>query len=241
MNNKINFDVNVLDVIYNKYKKFIPPIGVIFACVLLFFFVIIPQIQNYFLLLDQTKVENAKLINLKNNLLVLTNLNENKLSSQTQIVSSVLPTDKDFSGILYALSAASAKSGVLLGNYSFPVGKLDDTTAIGDFPFLSVSIQLNANVLSTLKFIKELYKTVPIAEISKITVDEESSQVKINFYYQPVHLAELADQTAPILTLNQKQTALINDLSTWNNASNQNSLISLPLLQASPSANPFGL
>lgn len=239
MNNKINFDVNAIDIIYNKYKKFIPPIGVILVCVFLFFFVIIPQIQSYLSLLNQTTLEDTKLVNLKNNLNFLNNLNESKLSNQVQIVSSVLPLDKDFGGVLYALSAVSAKSGILLGNYSFQVGKLAEKSANTNFPFLSLNIQLNSNVLNTVKFIKELYRTVPVAEITKINVEGDSSQVTINFYYQPVRLVGFVDQAVPISALSQKETALINDLSTWNNASNQNPFIFLP--EASSSANPFGL
>lgn len=154
MNNKVNFDVNALDVIYKKYKEFIPPIGAIVVCVLLFFYVIIPQVQNYFVLLDQTKLENITLQSLKNNLSFLRNLNENKLSDQVKIVSSALPLDKDFGGVLYALSAVSAKSGVLLGNYSFQVGKLAETNVSSNFPSLSINVQLNSNVLSTARFVK---------------------------------------------------------------------------------------
>jgi len=240
MNNKINLDVNVVDILYRKYKQFLFPIGVIIVCLLLFILVIIPQIQNYFLLSDQTGLENQKLLNIRNNISFLANLDDNKLSGQAQTASSVLPQDKDFTGILFALSAASAKSSTLLGNYSFTVGTLGEKNIGSGFPFVTLTIQLNSNVLNTIKFIDDLYKTAPIAEVKKISTDNEDSQVTINFFYQPEALGAV-DQTVPLLALSPKQVALINTLSTWSNASPENTLIpftSLP--QASPSANPFG-
>lgn len=241
MNEKINLDVNVLDVIYKKYKKFIPPFGVIAVSVLLFLFIIIPQIRNYFALLGQVNAENQKLLVLKNNQNFLTTLDENKLSDQVKIVSSALPSDKDFMGALYALSAVSAKTGVLLGNYSFDVGELGEKNTGTDLPFSTITIQLNAQVLNTLKFIKELYQTVPLAEVTKINVNQGVSQITIDFYYLSVPASGTLDETVPLSSLTQKQTAMINKLSTWNNATNINPILSLPIsAPASASGNPFG-
>ena len=233
---KVNIDSATFWFLYRKYKEYLLPVGVIFACILLFLFVIIPQFQNLLDTQQQVKAESNKLLVLKNNLNLLTNLNESQMDSQLQIVSSALPPNKDFAGILNGISTAAEKAGVFLGDYEFQVGDIAKSSLnIQSFPYLKLTLTINGGVNGVTRFMAELYKTVPLSEIVNVKVTSTTSEITALFYYRPFPPLGFND-SAPISPISQQGLSTIANLYSWNNIVKAGQNVPGPFPVSSPSA-----
>lgn len=240
MNKKINIDSATFWFLYARYKQYLLPVGVIFICILLFLFLVIPQFQNFLDIQQQTKIESNKLLILKNNLNLLTNIDESQMNSQLQIVSTALPPAKDFSGILNGISVAANKAGVFLGDYEFLVGDLGKSSLnTQSFPYLQITLKINGGVSGVTRFMTELYKTVPLSEVTAVKLASADSEITVLFYYRPFPPLGF-NSNLPIDTVSPQGLSIINTLSSWNNA------LSMPAAQSSSAStsgainpNPF--
>ncbi len=236
MNKKVNIDAATLRFLYIKYKQYLLPGGVIAACVLLFIFVIIPQFQNLLSAQEEAKIETNKLNVLKNNLNLLTNLDPGQLNSQLQTVSAVLPADKDFAGILYAVSAAADRAGVSLGDYQFQVGDITkpETQGINSLPYLQLVLSINGGTSDVTRFMQELYKTAPISEVTDVEIGPAVSRITAYFYYRPFPPLGYNDST-PITVVSPEGLNTISNLSSWTNVNGVSNVSNQPTATPSPS------
>ena len=236
-NKKINIDSATLNYLYHKYKEFLLPVGIIFACILLFVFVIIPQFQNMLDSQQQAKAETGKLEILRNNLNLLTNLDQAQLDSQLQVASSALPSGKDFFGILTGISAAANNAGVTLGDYSFQVGNITNPASGGiqSFPSLEVDLTVNGGTKGVTEFMSQLYKTVPLSEVTNVVLSNTSSQLTVLFYYRPFPPLGFND-SAPVQVISPMGLSTFTTISSWNNINNQPQASFQNTAPASPSA-----
>jgi len=242
MKKKVNIDSTTFWFLYRRYKEYLLPVGVIFVCILLFLFVIIPQFQNFLDTQQQAKVESSKLAILKNNLNLLTNMDESQMDSQLQIVSGALPSNKDFEAILNGISVAANKSGVFLGDYEFQVGDITKPSLnIQSYPSLQLSLTINGGVSGVTRFMTELYKTVPLSEITSVKVSNITSEITALFYYKPFPPLGF-NSSMPINPISQQGLSTIANFSSWNNVTRVSQTVSQPA-PASSSAetnpNPF--
>jgi hypothetical protein len=65
MKKKVNIDSTTFWFLYRSYKEYLLPAGVIFASILLFVLVIIPQFQSFLDTQQNIKAESDKLTSLK--------------------------------------------------------------------------------------------------------------------------------------------------------------------------------
>ena len=233
---KVTLDTQASKSLLREYKDFILPVFVILSSVLLLFFVVIPQLNQYFVSRKELSDETQKLNVLKNNYNFLSNLDDSKTADDLKLLSKVLPPNKDFTGILNALSAASSKTNVTIGNFSFSLGDLSKSTQqSGSFPSLKMDVDLGGDAGSIVKFMNELNKTAPLAETKVIKGAGKLYLLTIVFYYKPFPPQNISDDE-PVVPLSAQSTALINDISTWNNVSDQDAFSFLPPVTASSSA-----
>ncbi len=226
---KINVDLENLLVLYRHHKEFLLPIGVILVSVLVIIYVIFPQIQQYFNSQDLVKTEQQKLDMLKGNYALLTTLNDSKMTSNLKMLSLALPAQKDFAGIIDAISYISTKTGVSVGNFEFSLGNLSASNFGGTaYPSTKINISLKGSSKGITNFAHEIVKTMPVAEVTSINISGNIGSLTILFYYKAFPPQNISDQTQ-ITPLNAKQTALINQLSSWNSAG-----LSLPALSGTP-------
>ncbi|MCL5019479.1 MAG: hypothetical protein M1426_03235 [Patescibacteria group bacterium] len=241
MKKKVNIDSTTFWFLYQRYREYLLPVGVIFACILLFFLVIIPQFQNFLDTQQQVKAESNKLIILKNNLNLLTNMDESQMDSQLQIVSGALSSNKDFEGILNGISVAANKAGVFLGDYEFQVGDITKPSlSIQSFPSLQLTLTIYGGVSGVTRFMIELYKTVPLSEITDVKVSSTTSEITALFYYKPFPPLGF-NNSAPINPVSQQGLSTIANLSSWNNAVRVNQAVVQPSPASSSAvnSNPF--
>lgn len=213
---KINLDMDNLRILYKHYKGFLLPIGVILVSILVIIYVITPQIQQYFNSQNSVNTEQQKLNTLNANYNLLNSLNDAQIAANLNILSQALPAQKDFAGIINAVSYVSAKTGVSVGNFEFSLGDLSASTFAGTaYPSTKISISLKGNPKNIANFASEIVKTMPIAEVTSMNVAGNASTLGVLFYYKPFPPQNISNQTQ-ILPLSASDQLLIKQVSAWN-------------------------
>lgn len=234
-----SIDINTLKFLYERYKDFIIPFLIVLASFLLFARVVLPSVFDLLDAYEEQKTALQALSNMEKKLSLLKSIDNSTLDSQLAIASKTLPIDKDFAGILNAISDASGKTGVSIGGFKFSVGSLSETKE-SETSTLNMEIVFNASAYKVADFIDRLQRTLPISEVNKISAQENLSNIKISFYYKP--LARLKpDDSLPLLPVSAKGLALINEISS-NFSIPQSSIFDLTpssTLSSLPNPNPF--
>lgn len=220
-NTKVSLDQLMLKALYYRYKAFIVPVTTIAVCLILFLTVIIPQIQAFFAMRDQIEGDGAKLATLQKNLTTVSSLDDTKLDTYLTIASNALPTDKDFAGVLSAISSAAATAGSILGDYNFQIGDLVDTNVKGansQLP-LQLSITIKGNLDTGRRFIEALKQQLPLSDVTSISVNSNGTvSLAIVFYYAPLPKI-VFDDSLPLTTLTSKDEETLNLLNINENSS----------------------
>jgi hypothetical protein len=221
-NEKINLEFTNFLILYRHYKAYQLPIGVILACILVIFLIIIPQFQQYFISQQALKIEVDKLQILKSNYSFLTNLDDSKTGSDFKTLSYALPSGKDFAGVMNAIAYVSAKTGVSVGDFNFSLGDLSNSSTMGvtAFPSVQIDVNLVGNAQAITKFIEVLYKTAPVSEVTNIKTGGDSGTITIVFYYKPFPSQKI-DGSVPIVALSGQEASLVKNISLWNNTADQ--------------------
>lgn len=226
------FDQSTLQILYLKHRKYFLPIGVIFCSLMLFLFVIIPQIQSFFNYRDQEQIIKEKISVLEKNISFLSQFNDSDLDSKLQTISLALPLEKDFILVMQAISKAASKAGVGLGDFSFEIGQISgDLTSVSSTesnaliqtaatdttrPAVKLTLTVNGGLSQTKTFVSELKNSLPLSEVSQIEARDNSSTVNVAFFYKPLDRINLDEEKA-LQPLSQKDVELIDKLSALTN------------------------
>lgn len=206
---------NTLHFVYIRIKGYIFPFCVMFGCLLLILYFILPQWQDY---LDTKAKEEAlkqKIAVLKQNDKFLSSLDENTIASNYQLVSSALPSEKDFVGIINAIADSSAASGVKLGDFGLSIGSLSTPSAqVQVTPTFSVGLQVTGDLSSLRNFIQRLSQSFPISQITAIAESQQTFSVEVNFFYKALPLNTIPVD-APVKPLSKSASDLLNTLLSW--------------------------
>lgn len=189
MNQKIRFDQSIYLILYAKYKQYLLPLGVILASVFVFLVVILPQFQEYYNNRDEVTADQHTIQTLNQNIQTLGLLKQEDIEKNLAIANAALPTEKDFAGILNAISSAASLANVSLGDYSFQIGNLfgKTTTAASGQLSLTVSLNISGDLVSAQNFIEILGKEFPLSEVTGVSYRGSSgSQIDATFFYNPL-------------------------------------------------------
>lgn len=219
---KVNLNKDLFNSFFQKYKDYLLPLFTVLVCFAILFFVIMPQFQNYLSSKQQLEEETQKLNVLNNNYNFLSSLDEAKNTSDLKTLSVVLPPSKDFTGIINALSVASSKTGVGIGDFSFSLGNLAKSNDLdpSSQPSVKIEVNLTGNASLITNFINELYKTAPLSEILSVKTNLDSSNLVILFYYKPFPPQNVSDDAA-VAQISSKNSNLLKQIYGWNNLDNQ--------------------
>lgn len=226
MNKKLDFSQFRLDfynspykILYDRYKVFLIPLIVIIVSFVLTIKILIPQIQDLIAVQNESNRLRERVETLKSNLNLLSGLDQSVLDNQLTVVSSALPVEKDFAGILNALIVASSRSGASLGDFSFQIGELaTGSAALGRQLSIQVNLTLSGNVFSAQRFLQELSKTTPLSEVKTGKVSGNSFDVSVNFFYRPIPQLKL-DEGKMLTALSKSETDVISEISSWSQPS----------------------
>lgn len=214
MNPYLHVDQGVMIILYRKYKAFLIPAGVIFACILVILFVILPQFSSYLNNKDAVAGDLHVIDTLNNNITTLNSLQENEITQQLAIASAALPSEKDFAGILNAVSQAASTANVSVGDYAFQIGDIFSKKSAASAGQLTISITLSltGNLDSAKSFMDALGKEFPLSEVEDITSrGDGGSQIKATFYYNPLP-AVVFNPTLPVTGISPAQQKLMSSL-----------------------------
>lgn len=211
-----SLDLQVFREFYKKHKNYLIPVVTIIISFILLVKLTIPQINMLSTREQEVKIEKAKLETLKNNLNVISSVKDEKVSSELSLATDALPQVKNFAAILSSVSIAANKAGIFLGDYEFQVGDLSKTpTQTKTLPSLQLSLSVNGGAASTIKFIEELYKSLPLSEVSTVEVTSSRSIVNVFFYYKPFPTTNINNSSFSNFSKNDND--LLSKLSTFNN------------------------
>ncbi|HEV2339277.1 MAG TPA: hypothetical protein VGT05_00750 [Patescibacteria group bacterium] len=214
MNKKINLDQTVFLLLYYKYREYIFPFIVIISCLIIFFQFIMPQIQDWFTLQDQISITSEQIDTLSQNVKILSNIDDKRLDSLLTTAKTALPGQKDFAGILNAISSAASIAGVTLGDYSFQVGSIQGNGTQTYSGQLSVQVQLtiSGGIEEAKSFIAALHTQFPLSNVTGLVINSSTlTSVTANFYYSPFPMTSF-DETKPVQTITKADEDFLNQL-----------------------------
>lgn len=217
MNDKVfGLELKTFEELYARNKNYIVPILIIVVCFFLLIQITIPQLTTLSQKQQEERNEKSKLNTLNKNSEILSKLNDATLDSYLQLMIDALPLEKNFAGIINSINLSANKAGIFLGDYEFVVGDLSKVSPGKNAPTLEVVLSVNGGVAPTAKFISELYKSLPVTEVTSVVVTGDRSTVTAMFYYKP--FVGDTDTVNPLSDLNQSQLDLIRQMFTWNNS-----------------------
>jgi len=218
MKEKINTNLKSLKFVFNKSKSYVFPSVIILISILLFFQFVIPEFSLLFKTQEEVNALKAKTELLKENLGMLTNINQDTLDSQYNTMILALPANKDYIEILNTVNIAAQKAGVNLGNYSFKVGSLGKADSVDISPVIKLNVPIESGLTGVNSFVQIINNTIPLSQIDSVNVGETSSSVTISFYYKLLDSSNYS-QDALISPVSQEGLNMIDQMKEFNTAS----------------------
>jgi hypothetical protein len=268
MKKRVFFGQNDIRYFYYRYKDSRYYAISIFAltitvCIMLLFGVIIPQIEKYLSIRTEVIAMREKISLINQNISFMNTLDKGLLAKQLETVSLALPIEKDFAGILKALSDSSVRAGVTLADFNFSVGEVSSKSATktnnnlsgslpsavpspnlqGDSPTLNNSLSdtttidftviVNGSVDRVNLFIKEIGEKLPISEVVSINNDNNTTTLNLKFHYKKYPDINYKEDD-PIKPLSKEKAELIEELSSWRISSSEEIFMPIGTNSAAP-------
>ncbi len=200
--------------------------------------VIFPQIQNWLSFQKEVAEAKSRIAVLRNNEQQLLGTNESILNTQLQTVTAALPVEKDFAGVIRAISAAGANSGVAFNDYSFIVGNLSTESAeLVPETYLDISISIQGDIENVNEFMTEIYQKVPLVEILSINFSSNTASMKLRFYYKVIPEKVPVNYDKPIGQIEGDKARLMQMLKAWKDSLGSDIIGDVPV--GTESASPF--
>ncbi|MBI2026033.1 MAG: hypothetical protein HYT06_01485 [Candidatus Levybacteria bacterium] len=221
----INLNSTTVNILYRKYKSFLLPLLVIFGCLILFFAVVMPQLQGVLDAKQKEEIAREKLEKLKANYNLLSNMDEIKLGQDLQSLSRGLSSNKDFAGIINSISYNSLNAAVVLSDFEFVVGDISNKEPnTTPFPSLRIEVRVSGEPTAILNFIKKLYASTPLVEATSIAISNNSAILRLQFYYKAFPQGQISNETL-VSAFSQKENDLIDKITSWGSGVANASLI----------------
>lgn len=202
-----------LRILYRTYNKYLLVITVLFLAGLILSLYVVPELFRYVASISEANRYEKKVALLRSSATFIASIDDQKLDEQLRVASLALPIDKDYEGILNTIALSAETAGVSLRDYSFQVGELASGSAQTALSYssLTTTLYIEGDIEKVTQFIKELLQRSPIAEVSSLQANNNSSSVKVDFYYMPIPTVRYTDATVvkPIL---DKDTQLLDQL-----------------------------
>lgn len=227
---KVHIDAQILKLLFFRYKDVVIPSVITIIVWLLFFQFVIPQIQNIFTLKDQVAASEGTLATLSENYNTIASFDSTSLQNLTGIANTALPSVKDFAGILNTISLSAAASQVILSDYTFSLGDLNNITGINGNQSVTVTLTVKGNTAQIQAFLISLSKAVPLSEVTSVTIDRDTAAITTNFFFSALPKITFVP-TNPLPVITNEQKSLLTSLAS--NTSQVNTTIVTPTPQLS--------
>jgi hypothetical protein len=210
--NKINKES--LQLAYYENKDYLIPFVAIGVSIVLFFIFILPQLVSFPAKKQSVDLENEKLNKIKETEQIIVSQDNDELDSNLKLVTKTLPVTKSFEEILNGISTAAALSGTQIENYQFQNLDVSGTTP-SKYLKIDFRVTILGDARETTPFIKELYKTFPVSEVTGIQSDLGDSTISISLFYKPFPIVE-GESRNLLKALTIEQSKVLNEIKNWN-------------------------
>lgn len=219
----MNKDFNIR-LLYYRYKDtpyyavFVISV-VILVFLILLFQLVIPQVESWFSIRNEIIATRERIAIINQNVNFMNNMDKSQMENQVKIATNALPFEKDFGGILYALTDASTLAGVSLEDYSFQVGNIASISGqpskqTKDLSSVKITVSLSGNVNGISAFLNEIYKKIPLSEVISVEGDSFSTTITLQFYQKQFPKIVFKDDQ-PFTAVSDKNAALLREFSSW--------------------------
>lgn len=224
MSKEIFLKSNDLRLLYYRYKDtpyypFLIISLVFFVSTILFFQVVIPQIQNWFSISNEVTATQERIDVINQNINFMSNIDKTLVEEQLTLTTTALPFEKDFGGILNAITDASTKAGVGLDDYSFQLGNIASVSGqqsglVQGQSFVKVTVEISGSMENASNFLKEITTKLPLSEIIEVNGELNNTTVTLQFYQKPFPQIVFRDDQL-LLPLSPENEALLTDWESW--------------------------
>ncbi|TXG76510.1 hypothetical protein E6Q11_04595 [Candidatus Dojkabacteria bacterium] len=202
---------------YEDHKEYLYPSLAIVASFFLFLFVLLPQILLFPKTRSEVNTEEKKLDSFVAAQNFASSVNSANLNNDLLLSTKALPTEKDYTSMINAVSSAADDSGTVIESYRFLIGggTLSKTAlASGSIPVVILRVNVNGTNEQVVNFMKSLYQTTPVSEISSVAYSVGSAQLTINFFYKPLPSADI-NSSELIRDKNSEEKGTFENISSW--------------------------
>lgn len=212
------FSYSSLKLLFYQYRDtaYYPIVNIVILCIIsifLLFQVVIPQFSEWFSVRREVDVLRQNIKTIQENTSLLSSMDQTTLEADVQTVTAAYPFEKDYSGIITALTQTASRTNLALPDYSLSLG---DTGAIP--PGAGAKYELKLTFIATLadiqRFVAELAQTLPISSVSSVVNDANSASVVVEFYYRGFP-SIIIDQKKKLSPLSASERALLSQLRSW--------------------------
>lgn len=189
------------------------------VCIILLFKLVIPQVQNWFSIRGEVVATRERIDTINQNIAFMNNLDKERIDKQVSVATSALPFEKDFGGILNALTDASLKAGVVLDDYSFQVGSIASVSGkqnglVKGFSSVQLTITIIGNADGVGNFLKEINTRLPLSEATAVSGEFGITNIRLQFYQKPFPQLVIKDEQ-PLAPFSANQTARLDEFEEW--------------------------
>lgn len=207
---------------YRKYKQFLLPTIISFLAFFIVVRIALPQFSNINATNESISAQKKEVAKLKQALFTLNEYNSTQVDTNLSTASLALPISKNIVAIFSSLSNVSVRTNATIKSFSLKVGDLytkkSNTPQINtqvQSPFLVVTVSVTAPTSADLvKFSEEIQKSLPLAEVKKVEVNNSEGNYEINFFYKPTNLSAVS-LNHNVTPLTPKEKELLDKLSAW--------------------------
>jgi hypothetical protein len=211
-----NYNQNTYRILYYRYKKYIVPSATIVVSIALFFFLVLPQVQELQGLKDTYAQKKAATDIIDKNITQLNGIDETELSDQVEAETTALPSDKDFAGMLTAVTTAAPAANVKLADFGFTVGDLSTESAkLSDQLAIQMKLSVDGGLDGAKRYISVLSKRLPLNEIITENTSGDTSDIQVSFFYRPFQQESNDGTTAPIPQMSADAKKQVDTIKEW--------------------------
>ncbi len=207
---------------YRRHKKDLASLALVFAGIIMFFWIILPQIGEVSDTRSNISTQEQTNADLYESSQTLTALNPQQLDVDFELVMGILPAQKSVGRIFEALTLASGRSNVEIGSLNVQVGNVYSTDqsvvqrgAVDGVPLLNMLVRVTGSGTQDLtEFANMLYETGPIVGINSVGISGSEGRYDLDFYFKPINEKAFEAQTI-VTPLTSQQRELLTTLDSW--------------------------
>jgi len=147
------------------------------------------------------------------------------MQSYLTTLNHALPSEKDIIAVYSSLATLARNNNIQISNFSVKLGNYytKSIQAVSQNnvqpSFFIIHLDLGStSSKGIVNFVKNVYRSLPVAEVSTFNAAQAGGAMEVAFYYKPYNPTLLSQQTSPT-SLSGADIDLIKNLSSWNTAS----------------------